>query len=193
MTDRTPTAPPEPVRLAKDSEAVPGAAARPPLDDTLFGAVTVAIDPHRRITVSGPAIPRTDLVRTGGIDGADTYSAIGTRSAAALTLTVADSPAAIRPGRGRFRRATYKVDATHEGTRYRLTPTSIATSTLTRDGTVLGEFTADGDERVLAAWHPDAAPRPVDASVGYTLAAAYGTGGQPMWMTLIDVVTDLIP
>ncbi|CAM5615479.1 hypothetical protein SSPIM334S_02669 [Streptomyces spiroverticillatus] len=185
---------PSPVDLVKAPETPEApSSSRPPLDDPLFGPVTVSITPHRRITVSGPGIPRTDLIRNGGIDGADTYSAIGTRSAAALTLTVEDTPAEIRPGRGRFRRSTYKIDATHEGTHYRLVPTSMATSTFLRDKTVLGEFTADGDETVLVEWKEDADPQPVDASVGYTLAAAYGTGGQPMWLTLVDVVTDLIP
>jgi hypothetical protein len=187
MTDRTP------VDLVKAPEADAPTTSRPPLDDPLFGPVTVAIAPHSRITVSGPALPLTDLVRSGGLDGADTYSAIGTRSAAALTLTVADTHATIHPGKGRFRRSTYKVDATHNNTHYRLVPTSIGTSTFLRDGKPLGEFTADGDETVLVEWHEDADPQPVDASIGYTLAAAYGTGGQPMWMTLIDVVTDLIP
>ncbi|MFJ2739458.1 hypothetical protein ACIO3O_07295 [Streptomyces sp. NPDC087440] len=168
-------------------------ASRPPLDDPLFGAVTVIIAPHARITVSGPAIPRTDLTRTGGIDGADTYSAIGTRSATHLTLTVDDTPASITPGRGRLRRSTYKIDATHAGVHYRLVPTSLNTSSFLRDGATLGEFTADGDETVLVEWREDTTPQPVDASIGYTLAAAYGTGGQPMWLTLVDVVTDLIP
>ncbi|MCX5200271.1 hypothetical protein OG897_02170 [Streptomyces sp. NBC_00237] len=192
MTDRTPVdlvKAPGPEAPAADAPT----ASRPPLDDPLFGPVTVAIAPHAHITVSGPAIPRTDLVRSGGLDGADPHSAIGTRSAAALTLTVANAPAAVRPGKGRFRRSTYKVDATHDGIHYRLVPTSIGTSTFLRDGKPLGEFTADGDETVLVEWREDADPQPVDASVGYTLAAAYGTGGQPMWMTLIDVVTDFIP
>ncbi len=184
MTDPVPA----PVDLSKAPEA-----SRPPLDDPLFGAVTVAIVPHRRITVSGPGIPDTVLVREGGVDGADPHSAIGTRNAGALTLTVAGVPAAIAPGKGRFRRSTYKVDATLDGVRYRLVPTSIATSSFLRDGERLGEFTADGDETVLVEWDKKAASCPTSAAVGYALAAAYGTGGQPMWMTLVDVVTELIP
>ncbi|MFI5803599.1 hypothetical protein [Streptomyces sp. NPDC051561] len=197
MTERTsspavPSSPSAPANLVKDRAPDPQPS-RPPLDDTLFGAVTVTVQTHTRITVSGPGIPRTTLVRTPGDAEPDAHIAIGTRAPASLALTVADTPADIRPGKGRFRRSTYRVDATHDGTRYRLTPTSIGTSTLTRDGVALAEFTADGDETVLVDWREDATPHPVDASLGYALAAAYGTGGQPMWLTLIDVITDFIP
>ncbi|MFJ4874129.1 hypothetical protein ACIP93_02740 [Streptomyces sp. NPDC088745] len=171
----------------------PPAPSRPPLDDPLFGAVTVTVETHTRVTVSGPGLPRTVLIRVPGDDAPDAHIGIGTRDAAALALTVDGVPAGIAPGRGRLRRSTYKVDATHAGTRYRLVPASLGTSAFLRDSTVLGEFTADGDATVLVEWREDAAPRPADASVGYALAAAYGTGGQPMWMTLVDVVTELIP
>ncbi|WP_433546501.1 hypothetical protein ACQPZG_16430 [Streptomyces sp. CA-294286] len=192
MTERTPsTTAAQPVDLTKG----PGApeAVRPPLADSLFGAVTVTVATHARVTVSGSAIPRTVLVRDPGAARPDPHVAIGTRAAAELTLSVDGVPAGIRPGKGRIRRSTYKVDATHDGARYRLTPTSLATSRFTRDGRHLADFTADGDETVLVEWHPDADPRPVDASLGYALAAAYGTGGQPMWVTLIDVIAELIP
>ncbi|GHH39104.1 hypothetical protein [Streptomyces candidus] len=192
MTERTPsTTAAQPVGLKKRPEAPQ--AVRPPLDDTLFGAVTVTVDTHTRVTVSGPAIPRTVLVRAPGAARPDPHIAIGTRAAGELTLSVDGAPAWIRPGKGRIRRSTYKVDATHDGARYRLTPTSLATSRFTRDGRHLADFSADGDETVLVEWHPDADPEPVDASLGYTLAAAYGTGGQPTWITLIDVVSELIP
>lgn len=35
--------------------------------------------------------------------------------------------------------------------------------------------------------------RPLDASVGYALAAAFGTGAQPMWMMIVDGVSSALP
>lgn len=72
-------------------------------------------------------------------------------------------------------------------------PNSIPSSRLTRDGKHIGDFSSDGDRRVLAEWRSGAAVEPADAAIGYALAAAFGTGGQPMWMMLVDTVSELLP
>ncbi|GGX15447.1 hypothetical protein GCM10010297_41100 [Streptomyces malachitofuscus] len=42
-------------------------------------------------------------------------------------------------------------------------------------------------------WEPGRAREPYDASVGYALAAAFGTGAEPMWKLTLDAVLDLWP
>ncbi|MEN2422520.1 hypothetical protein AABB02_30985 [Streptomyces rimosus] len=41
---------------------------------------------------------------------------------------------------------------------------------------------------MTAEWEKGAAPVPYDASVGYALAAAFGTGAEPMWKLAWDAV-----
>lgn len=64
---------------------------------------------------------------------------------------------------------------------------------MTRDGKHIGDFSSDGDRQVLAEWRPGPPSKPADAAIGYALAAAFGTGGQPMWMMLVDTVSELLP
>ena len=163
-----------------------------PLTDTLFGEITVTLDGQHRITVAGEQIPTVVLTRDPASEP-DPLTAIGTRDPAALTLTVDGTPARITPGKGKLRRQTYRVDVHHAHTHYRLQPDSVPSSRLTRNGTRLGDFSSDGDETVIAEWQADATPTATDAALGYTLAAAFGTGGQPMWMMLVDTVSAALP
>lgn len=169
--------------------------ARPPAhsgtQDTLFGEMHVRIEGQERVTVSGAGVPTTVLERDPASE-ADPQIAIGTRNAAHLTLTVDGVRVPLRPARGRLRRRTYRVETEYDGARYVLVPDSVPSSRLTRDGTHLGDFSSDGDETVIAEW-AGATARPVDASIGYALAAAFGTGGQPAWMMLADTVSAAIP
>ncbi|MFJ6806052.1 hypothetical protein ACIQRK_08395 [Streptomyces anulatus] len=144
------------------------------------------------LTVSGERIPRVVLTRAPGAE-VDDHIAIGTRDPRHLMLTVDGREAAITPGKGRLRRRSYRVDVRCAGTSYRLVPDSIPSSRLTRDGKHIGGFSSDGDRRVLAEWRPGAAVEPADAAIGYALAAAFGTGGRPMWMMLVDTVSELLP
>ncbi|MFJ4863552.1 hypothetical protein [Streptomyces sp. NPDC088748] len=85
------------------------------------------------------------------------------------------------------------MDVEYDGASYRLVPDSVPSSRLTRDGTHLGDFSSDGDETVIAEWREDLELRPADAAIGYALAAAFGTGAQPMWMMIVDGVTSALP
>ncbi|MER7845191.1 hypothetical protein ABTZ03_14740 [Kitasatospora sp. NPDC096077] len=169
-------------------------------EDTVFGAITVDLRGQQRVTVSGERIPTVVLTRdpAGDPDGKpngepDPQIAIGTRDAERLTLTVDGAPVPLRPGRGRFLRGSYRVEVSHRGAVYVLVPDSIPSSRLTRDGRRLGDFSCDGDQIVIADWREDADARPADAAIGYALAAAFGTGGHPTWMLLVEGVAALIP
>ncbi|MFF0745198.1 hypothetical protein ACFYVL_32845 [Streptomyces sp. NPDC004111] len=163
-----------------------------PTVDTLFGEIAVRLEDQDRLTVEGDGIPTVVLERDPESES-DPLIAIGTRDPAALTMTVDGTDAVITPAKGKFRRQTYRIDVVHDGAHYRLEPDSVPSSRLTRDGVHLGDFSSDGDETVIAEWREDAEVRPADASVGYALASAFGTGGQPLWMMLVDAVTSALP
>ncbi|MEU8887081.1 hypothetical protein [Streptomyces sp. NPDC048442] len=163
-----------------------------PTVDTLFGEIAVRLDGQDRLTVEGEQIPAVVLERDPESE-TDPLIAIGTRDPAALTLWIDGAEAKVTPAKGKLRRQTYRIDVEYDGAHYRLEPDSVPSSRLTRDGTHLGDFSSDGDETVIAEWQEDAEVRPADASVGYALASAFGTGGQPMWMMLVDAVTSALP
>ncbi|ANP48464.1 hypothetical protein J2Z21_005856 [Streptomyces griseochromogenes] len=162
-------------------------------DDDLFGAITVRLDGREgEVVVEGASVPRVVLRRTTGTDRAD-HVPIGTRDGAVLTLTVDGAPAELDLARGRVTRRSYRVDVRYAGRSWRLVPGSIPSSRLLRGRERLGDFSSGGDGRVFAEWRRDAAPDATDAAVGYALAAAFGTGGQPMWMMALELAGDLLP
>ena len=163
------------------------------VEDSRFGALTVRLDTERgEVVVEGAAVPRTVLSRSAGTE-AEEHIPVGTRAGDRLTLTVDGAEADVRPAKGRLTRRSYAVDVRHAGHVWRLLPDSVPDSRLLRDGRRLGDFTSRGDGEVSAEWRANAAPKAVDASVGYALAAGFGTGAQPMWMLVVDAIGDLIP
>lgn len=142
------------------------------------------------VTVSGDGLRRVELRRTGGEP--DAHTPVGTRAADRPALTVDGEPAGLDPAGGRLTRRSYRVDAVCGAVRYRLVPDSPAGSRLLREGRRLGTLQCDGDGRVDAEWREGAKVPPLDVSVGYALAAAFGTGAQPMWMTAIDIGAALL-
>ncbi|MFI7357856.1 hypothetical protein ACIBTP_28530 [Streptomyces avidinii] len=165
---------------------------RAPIEDTHFGAITVRLSGQDRLEVDGEAIPRVTLERDPAAE-ADPQIAIGTRDPAHLTLRVDGAEVGLLPAKGRLTRHSYRVDVEYDGASYRLVPDSVPSSRLTRDGTHLGDFSCDGDETVIAEWREDRELRPADAAIGYALAAAFGTGAQPMWMMIADGVSSALP
>ncbi|MET9835999.1 hypothetical protein ABZ078_43515 [Streptomyces sp. NPDC006385] len=164
-----------------------------PAEDSLFGPLTVHLDTeHGQVVVEGGAIPRIVLSRAAGTE-AEEHIPVGTRDGGALTLTVDGEQAGIHPAKGRLTRRSYRVDVRHARHVWRLVPDSLPDSRFLRDGRRLGAFTCEGDGRVSADWRADAAPDAVDVALGYALAAAFGTGAQPMWMLVADAIGDLIP
>ncbi|MEW2136342.1 hypothetical protein AB0892_06985 [Streptomyces sp. NPDC005409] len=165
---------------------------RAPIDDTHFGGITVRQDRQERLEVSGEVIPHVLLERGPGA-AVDPHIAIGTRDPALLTLRIDGAQAEVRPAKGRLSRRSYRVDVEYGGVRYRLVPDSVPSSRLTRDGVHIGDFTCDGDETVVAAWKEGSRIQAADAAIGYALASAFGTGGQPLWMMLADAVSSALP
>ncbi|WP_405710824.1 hypothetical protein OG264_18625 [Streptomyces xanthophaeus] len=165
---------------------------RTPVEDTRFGAISVRQEGQDRLEVDGERIPRVTLERDPQSQP-DPQIAIGTRDPDALTMRIDGNPVRLAPAKGSLTRRSYRVDVEYGGSRYRLVPDSVPSSRLTRDGTHLGDFSCDGDENVIAEWREDATTEPVDAAVGYALASAFGTGGQPLWMMLADGVSSALP
>ncbi|MEU8776225.1 hypothetical protein [Streptomyces sp. NPDC048606] len=163
-----------------------------PIEDTRFGAITVRQDGQEFLLVEGEQIPRVTLERDPASE-VDPQTAIGTRDPAFLTLRVDGERVALKPAKGSLSRRSYRVDVAYGGADYRLVPDSVPSSRLTRDGVHLGDFSSDGDELVLAEWQEGVELRPADAAIGYALASAFGTGGQPMWMMIVDGVTSALP
>ncbi|MGW5116435.1 hypothetical protein ACWEQ8_13535 [Streptomyces noursei] len=160
-----------------------------PTQDLLFDDIRVVLDgADGTLTVSGEKIPTVALVRAADTD-VDDHIPIGTRSARQLSLTVDGRSARITPAPGRLLRRSYRVDVECAGVRYRLTPNSIDGSKLLKDGRAVAELSSSGDGHVLAEWPEDSDVLPQDAAVGYALAAAFGTGAQPFWMTAIEAVS----
>ncbi|NDZ56348.1 hypothetical protein G3I47_03505 [Streptomyces anulatus] len=172
-----------------DTTPIPAA-----VEDDHHGDILVELtgEHGEMLVVSGERIPRVVLTRAPGAE-VDDHIVIGTRDPRHLTLTVDGREATITPGKGKLRRRSYRVDVRCAGTSYRLVPDSIPSSRLTRDGKHIGDFSSDGDRRVLAEWRPGAAVEPADAAIGYALAAAFGTGGQPMWMMAVDAISAALP
>lgn len=163
-------------------------------EDTLFGSVAVALDTAAGVVdVHGDTVPSVVVRRAEGMADVDEHIPVGTRDGALLSLVVDGGAVPIRPGKGRLTRRSFRVDVTYEGVAYRLVPDALSESRLLRDGTPIGRFSSDGDGIVLAEWQDDARVRAVEAALGYALAAAFGTGAQPMWMLMLDALGDLLP
>lgn len=175
------------------NDTVPPPASTPaPVHDEHFGEITVRLEEQGYLVVEGARILPGTLRRNPGAK-VDEQVAIGTRAPEQLTLAIGGTAATLRPAKGGLSRRSYRVDAEYDGAKYRLLPDSIPSSRLTRDGRHIGDFSSDGDGRVSAEWCEGADVRPADASVGYALAAAFGTGGQPWWMLTADAVSSALP
>jgi hypothetical protein len=124
---------------------------------------------------------------------------VGTRDPDHLTLLVDGAKETLRPCKGFLTRRSYRVEV-GSGARecgYLLVPNSLGTSRLLRDERLLGIFTSTGDGNVTVEWEAESdserALEPYDASVGHALAAAFGTGAEPMWKLTLNAVLDLWP
>jgi hypothetical protein len=167
-----------------------------PADDPLFGAVAIELD-HEAGTlgVSGGGLPPVEIRRAPGTV-TESHVPIGTRDPERLTLVVGDAKETLRPAKGFLTRRSYRVEAVSgaRGCGYLLVPDSLGTSRLLRDKRLLGVFTSTGDGNVTVEWEAGIhALEPYDASVGYALAAAFGTGAEPMWKLTLNAVLELWP
>ncbi|CAL9634029.1 hypothetical protein SUDANB32_06150 [Streptomyces sp. enrichment culture] len=168
-----------------------------PVEDPLFGAVEIQLDHEGgTLRVSGGGLPTVEIRRSPDTE-VETHVPIGTRDPDRLTLLVDGVEETLRPAKGFLSRRSYRVEvvsATRE-CRYVLVPNSDDTSRLLRDKRRLGVCTSTGDGKVSVEWESGAAAsaEPYDAAVGYALAAAFGTGADPMWHMALDAVLDLWP
>ncbi|GHA85396.1 hypothetical protein ACIQRS_20445 [Streptomyces termitum] len=169
-----------------------------PATDRLFGEIRIALDHEAGIlTVDGDGVPCAEIRRSGDAPP-ESHVPIGTRDPERLALSVDGAEEVLRPAKGFLTRRSYRVEAgpADRGPAYLLVPDSLGTSRLLRDGRLLGVFTSTGDGTVDVTWAPasdDAPPEPRDAAVGYALAAAFGTGAEPMWKLTLDALLELWP
>ncbi|MFF7607534.1 hypothetical protein [Streptomyces parvulus] len=169
-----------------------------PAEDPLFGTVHITLDHEAgTLTVSGDGLPRVEIRRSAGTP-AESHVPIGTRAPECLVLSVDGVDENLRPAKGFLTRRSYRVAAGSavRGNGYLLVPDSLGTSRLLRDGRRLGLFTSTGDGKVSAEWEEaegGARPEPHDATVGYGLAAAFGTGAEPMWKLTLNALLELWP
>lgn len=160
------------------------------VEDPLHGVVIVHTDIEMGwIEVAGDGFPAVHLRRSERAEVSD-YVPIGTRDPAHLTLTVDGTPATLSPGRGRFTRGSFRVDAQVGELHYRFHPSDEDGSRLSRDGQPLGELMLEPETvELMAVWAPGADVRPQDAAVGYALATAFGTGAESTLMMLVHTLT----
>ncbi|WP_170169767.1 hypothetical protein [Nocardioides aurantiacus] len=156
------------------------------ITDHRYGSMMVTVEPQRSVVLEGENVPLVRIERVEGSTLSETVP-VGTRRSDDLTMTLDGQPVRLAPAGGRLSRRSYRIDITHAGSRYRLQPNSFSGSRLTRDGRPLGELFWLDDHR-FAEWEQRADLRPSDAALGYALAASFGTGAQPFWMTALDLV-----
>ncbi|MFE1825140.1 hypothetical protein [Streptomyces yangpuensis] len=162
--------------------------AYPPAEDPQFGTITVELDHEAgTLVVDGDGVPRVEVRRAAEAEVADQVP-IGTRDTEHLTMHVGGAEAELRPAKGFLTRTSYRVDVGS----LRFVPVSLDSSRLSRDGVELGVFVSTGDGRVTAEWE-GGRPEAYDAAVGYALAAAFGTGAEPMWKLTLDAVLEAMP
>uniref|UniRef100_A0AAU2K151 Uncharacterized protein n=1 Tax=Streptomyces sp. NBC_00049 TaxID=2903617 RepID=A0AAU2K151_9ACTN len=158
-----------------------------PSQDPLFGVVDVELDHEGgRLVVDGEGISRVEVRRAAGA-AVDSAVPIGTRDPDGLSMTLDGAEVSLRPAKGFLTRKSYRVDVGE----HRLVPDSLDGSRLLRGAVVLGVFSSSGDGRVSVDWKGE--PTAHDAAVGYALAAAFGTGAEPMWKLTLDALLELWP
>jgi hypothetical protein len=160
--------------------------------DDRFGEISVRLDVVRgEVVVAGERVPRIEIRRAEGTE-AEEYIPVGTRDGTLLTLTVDGTDAVIEPAKGRLTRRSFRVDVRYGEHSWRLVPNSMDDSGLFRDATEhIGDFSSEGDGRVVGEWRADAEPEALDAAFGYALAAAFGTGAEPTWTLTAQGFGDL--
>ncbi|ANZ13547.1 hypothetical protein O1L44_00050 [Streptomyces noursei] len=171
----------------------PGPGSMGTIADGVFGNISVDLDTeHGTLVVEGERIPRVELSRLPGGTNNECVP-IGTRDGSGLSMTVAGTQVRVSPTRGHLTRRSYRVDTTYGGTTYRLVPCGDADSKLLKNRRHIGVFTSRGDGSVEAKWQPSMKVQPPDAAVGYTLAAAFGTGARSSFELILDVLDAFTP
>ncbi|MCO1659434.1 hypothetical protein [Pseudonocardia humida] len=157
--------------------------------DERFGHVRVEVDRVAGLVeVSGAAVPRV-LLRRREAEPRHPHAPIGTRDPARLDLLAAGRRWEVAPAGGGLTRRSHRVDARRDAVRLRLVPCTSERSKLLRDGRELGRLwsVCDGGSApdVSARWRAPGRVEPVDAAIGYALAAGFGTGAQAWFVTLL--------
>lgn len=170
--------------------------------DQIFGEIVIRIDSGSGfVDVRSSAIPVATLLRRGGTK-AHPDTRIGCRNERDLTLRIGGTEARIAPASAGISRRSYRVDVEIHSVAYRLVPDGPGSSALSRNGRRIGRMWADHDGGAWAEWihfrrleSNDASlvtehieygdVQPTDATIGYLLAAAYGTGAPARWELLL--------
>lgn len=172
--------------------------------DARYGTVVVeTTDDGRGIVVYGDDVPTASITRTGTSEIRSDVP-IGTRDGQHLQLLLDGEEYAVRPGRGRFSRRSYRVRVSGHGHEWLFAPATPSSHRLVkgsgyRGDNELGMFTAD-EASITAEWSteiriagmvagaPDSTSS--DCALGFVLAAAFGTGARLMMVAIASAAAD---
>lgn len=159
--------------------------------DAVFGPVDIELDRDvGRVVILADQLPPVTIQRSLETELLR-YVPIGTRDRTALRMLVGGREQHLEPEKPGLSRRSYRVAAQVDGADLLLTPNTPGTSRLVRGTSYrgdneLGSFERQSDGSVRASWSGEVTalgvtvqalrPEPVEAAVGYALAAAFGTG-----------------
>lgn len=179
------------------------------MHDPLWGSIVLAHDSGTaaRMTIAGESIPTSSIQRIGGA-ATRTDVPIGTRNPARLRLLIDDHDFDMHPAPGGFSRRSHRVTVTGRGHTWLFAAATPTAHRLVRGsrytgGNEIGMFT-EFEHAVTAEWTHDIRfagivadqedSTPLDCSLGYLLAAAFGTGAQLMLFALFgNAVESIFP
>ncbi|MFE0748152.1 hypothetical protein [Gordonia sp. NPDC058843] len=178
------------------------------VSDTEFG--DIVIERNRTagtVTLQGVLVPDAVLTRTGSTTRSDVP--IGTREAIDLRLTLGGSPVTLLPSRGRWSRRSYRILVKSADSAWLFTAATPYEHRLVRGekykgSNEIGLFKATGED-VAAEWSEQVrvagrvvveapAPTAEDCSLGYLLAASFGTGARLLVPAVLEGIAEgLLP
>lgn len=172
------------------------------VEDTRYGAITVAGEPGTWVQVSGPAVPTGRIERRPGTARDQRHAAapVGTRDAGLLSATLGGAPVRLEVGPGRLLRRSYRVTGAIGDAVLTLSPRTPYSSRVLRGRRGrrrhdLGLATRAPSGGVGIAWAGrDGADGPTapEAALAYLLAGAFDTGAELAVVQLVTEGPDLL-
>lgn len=176
------------------------------ITDSRFGAIVIErVDNGRTVRVSAEAIPTGSITRTGGARMRDDVP-IGTRNPRYLRLEIDGRTYDVRPAAGRLTRRSYRIAIAGHGRSWLFAPATRHGHRLLRSepATARAEIAVVTADRatIAARWSDvshtgDPSEEPLgitaeDCTLGYLLAASFGTGAQSLPMAIFRGTVDIL-
>ncbi|NMM91951.1 hypothetical protein B2J88_48100 [Rhodococcus sp. SRB_17] len=177
--------------------------------DSRYGSIILdRNDDGRSFAVSGESIPTSLVIRSGTCDAVRTDVPIGTRDGRHLHLRIGGKEYDLDPSSGKFSRRSYRIRITGHDQQWLFTAATPQSHRLV-EGTrytannEIGVFTTDDENDVTVEWTEEVRiagmvahkvdSTPLTCSLGYVLAASFGTGAQLMLPALFTAAADMLP